>query len=437
MSTDLDLQIAIHYGVPTTASILAFDPIQSLLAIGTLDGRIKVVGGDNIEAILISPKESPCKYLEFLENQGLLVSISNDNDVQVWSLERRCIAASLQWESNITAFSVIYASHFMYIGDEHGMLSVLKYETDGAQLLQLPYHITWDHLTKACGFSVPNHQPIVGVLPQPCSSWKRVLIAYASGLFAVWDVVEAQIVVVKGDKVLQLKDGVVDPHTEVHMHPDAAGQHMEVKEIGALCWASSNGSILAVGYIDGDILFWKTSNTAIIKGKKAELSCSNVVKLQLSSAARRLPVIVLHWSAKSKSHNDYDGQLFIYGGCEIGSEEVLVVLNLEWSSGMETLKCVGRVDITLNGSFADMILLTSAGTIENNHNAGLFVLTNPGRVHFFDDIRLSASSSQQVNRIPDFSVEFLKVVPTADPQITAVSLVFYLQLESYPKLSQR
>ena len=34
--TDLDLRIAIHYGIPSTASILAFDPIQRLLAIGTL-----------------------------------------------------------------------------------------------------------------------------------------------------------------------------------------------------------------------------------------------------------------------------------------------------------------------------------------------------------------------------------------------------------------
>lgn len=34
--SDLDLEIAAHYGVPYTASVLAFDPIQRLLAIGTL-----------------------------------------------------------------------------------------------------------------------------------------------------------------------------------------------------------------------------------------------------------------------------------------------------------------------------------------------------------------------------------------------------------------
>ena len=123
-----------------------------------------------------------------------------------------------------------------------------------------------------------------------------------------------------------MKDGVVDFSSGVHtdLPGDASEQHLEEKEISALCWASSSGSILAVGYIDGDILFWKTSSASTGKGKQAG-SCNEVAKLQLSSAERRLPVIVLHWSANSKSHNDCDGQLFIYGGSEIGSEEVITV----------------------------------------------------------------------------------------------------------------
>lgn len=105
--TDLDLHIQVHFGIPNTASILAIDPIQQLVAIGTLDGRIKVIGGHNIEALFISPKEIPYKNLEFLQNQGYLVGVLNDNDIQVWNLEGRCMTCSLQWKSNITAFSVI------------------------------------------------------------------------------------------------------------------------------------------------------------------------------------------------------------------------------------------------------------------------------------------------------------------------------------------
>lgn len=132
---------------------------------------------------------------------------------------------------------------------------------------------------------------------------------------------------VRGDKVLDLKDKIIDSPSEVNtsLADDTAGQHLEEKEISALCWASSDGSVLAVGYIDGDILFWKTSTSTSSKGHQAGSSCNNVVKLQLSSAEKRLPVIVLHWSSNNKTQNDGDGQLFIYGGDEIGSDEVLTV----------------------------------------------------------------------------------------------------------------
>ncbi|ONI03742.1 hypothetical protein PRUPE_6G279100 [Prunus persica] len=424
-SADLDLRVAVHYGIPSTASILAFDPIQRLLAIGTLDGRIKVIGGDGIEGLLISPKQLPYKYIEFLQNQGYLVSILNDNDIQVWNLESRCLVYCLEWESNITAFSVINGSNLMYVGDDYALVAVMKYDAEEGKLLQLPYHISANSLSETAGFPFPTDQPIVGVLPQPCSSGNRVLIAYQNGLVILWDVSEDQIVFVGGGKDLQLKDGVVKSTNEVNIDsPEETLEHqLGDKEISALCWASSNGSILAVGYIDGDILFWNTSSSASIKGQQALSPSNNVVKLRLSSAERRLPVIVLQWSKDYKSHNDCDGQLFIYGGDEIGSEEVLTVLTLEWSPGMGNLRCVGRTDLTLTGSFADMILLPSSGTTGGNHKADVFVLTNPGQLHFYDEASLSALVSQKERNLSISGLEFPVVIPTTNPTMMVAKLI--------------
>ncbi|KAH1039946.1 hypothetical protein J1N35_041689 [Gossypium stocksii] len=410
-SEDLDLRVAIHYGIPSTASILAFDPIQRLLAIGTLDGRIKVIGGDGIEGLLISPKQLPCKYLEFIQNQGFLIGISNDNDIQVWNLETRHLACCLQWESNITAFCLIGGSHFMYIGDEYGTLSVVKYDGEDGKLLHLPYNISANSLSEAAGFSFPDDQPIVGILPQPHSSGDRVIIAYANGLIILWDVSKSQIPFIGGGKDLQLKDAM-----DSDVHDDTFEHHLQEKEISAICWASSDGSILAVGYVDGDILFWNTSITSS-KGERNGQN-NNVVKLQLSSAERKLPVIVLQWSSNNTSRNDYNGKLFIYGGDEIGSEEVLTVLSLEWSSGMETVRCVGRADLTLTGSFADMTLLPTAGATGGNHKADLFVLTNPGQLHLYDGTNLSTLLSEKERKQFAHPVEFPMVIPTADPSMT-------------------
>ena len=137
--------------------------------------------------------------------------------------------------------------------------------------------------------------------------------------------VEAQPVVVRGDRVLQLKNNVCPPNDGItDIVDDEPSLDLEEKEISALCWASTDGSILAMGYVDGDILFWNMSKDSSIKNQEAGMS-PNVVKLQLSSSEKRLPVIVLHWLDNSKSSKHREGQLLIYGGDEIGSEEVVTV----------------------------------------------------------------------------------------------------------------
>ena len=143
----------------------------------------------------------------------------------------------------------------------------------------------------------------------------------------LWDASEDCIILVRGYEDLLLKDKTVvdcSKDTENELSDDVSDDREVEKEISSFCWASNNGSVLAVGYIDGDIMFWNLSNDASTKDHKAENSSNDVVKLQLSSSNKRLPVIVLHW-AKNGSNNDCGGRLFVYGGDEVGSEEVLTV----------------------------------------------------------------------------------------------------------------
>ncbi|KAI4372923.1 hypothetical protein MLD38_011103 [Melastoma candidum] len=369
---DFRPRFTVHYGIPNTARILAFDPTQSLLAVGTLDGRIKVIGGNNIEALLVSPKQMSMKHLEFLKNQGFLVSVSNGNDIQVWDLKNRCIACSLEWESNITAFSVIQGTKNMYIGDENGMVYVLKFDTNERQLIQLPYLIPADSIGEAAQIPVPYHQSVVGVLTQPCSKGNRMLIAYEQGLLVLWDISRNQVNLVRGCKDLQLKSQTVmnipSSGSDKSFREISDDEQLE-KEISSLCWASSDGSVLAVGYIDGDIILWNMETSVATRSHHSKDISDNVIKLQLSSGSRRLPVIVLHWSM-SRSQNGYGGCLFVYGGDEIGSEEVLTILSLQWARGLENVKCLGRMDLTLTGSFADMALLPTADEVETEISHG-------------------------------------------------------------------
>ncbi|GLT31484.1 hypothetical protein SLA2020_062170 [Shorea laevis] len=411
-SVDFDPCITLHYGIPATASILAFDPIQRLLAVGTLEGRIKVIGGDNVEGLLVSPEKLPFKHLEFLQNQGFLASVSNGNEIQVWDLENRRITSNLKWESNITAFSVIHGTSYMYIGDEYGMVFVIKYDAEEGKLIYMSYYVPKDVIAEAAGVSSPNHHSVVGVLPQPCSQGNRLLIAYGNGLIVLWDVSEDRVVLLRGNEDIQLKDKTISNSGEKFDEP------LE-KEISSLCWASYDGSILAVGYVDGDVLFWNLSTAAPKKDKQSEKSLNNVVKLQLSSGNKRFPVIVLHSSTRRFPSNR-GCQLFVYGGDEIGSKEVLKILSLEWSSTMESLKFVNRVDLTLNGSFANMVF-SPGGAMESSDNM-LFLLTNPGKLHVYDDASISALLSKQEKRSHFSSIQYLMPIPTVDPHMTVCKI---------------
>ncbi|KAJ4841217.1 hypothetical protein Tsubulata_029998 [Turnera subulata] len=417
----LDPRIAVHYGIPSTASRLAFDPVQSLLAIATLDGRIKVIGASNVEGLLVSPKPLPFKHLEFLQNQGFLVSVTNENEIQVWDLEQRRTASVLKWESNITAFSIICGSSYIYVGDEYGMVSVLKFDTEEAKIMMQPYYVPTYVIAEISGTSVQDLHSVVGLLPQPGSQGNRLLIAYEDGLIVLWDVSEDKIVLVRGNKDLQLKCKVASmshSNTKLELSDDASDHEQVEKEISSLCWASSDGSVLAVGYVDGDIMLWNLSTLASTTDRQAEKSQNDVVKLQLSSGDRRLPVIVLHW-AENRSRKDCRGQLFVYGGDAIGSEELLTILSLDWSSGIEGLKCIGRVDLTLDGSFADMVIVRSAGAKESY---GTFVLTNPGQLSYFDDPCLLSSVSQRERRNSVSSIQYPVAVPTIEPYMTVAKL---------------
>ncbi|KAH9311795.1 hypothetical protein KI387_026830, partial [Taxus chinensis] len=255
-----------------------------------------------------------------------------------------------------------------------------------------------------------------------------VLIAYENGLIILWDLYEARAVAVRGGANLQLKNN--KPANSPRMRDETSelgADDGNEKEICCACWASANGSVLAVGYTDGDILLWSIPSGSSGKDRHQDDNISSsktVVKIQLSSCKRRIPVIVLKWCTSGKHNLEGEGQLFVYGGDEMGSPEVVTVLCLKWSQGMRSLTCTSRLDIALHGSFADMILLPCVGSILESKSAALLVLSNPGHLHAYDEVSISdffLSSEEERFSIPPQPVPVQ--VPFAEPCVTKGTLV--------------
>lgn len=110
---------------------------------------------------------------------------------------------------------------------------------------------------------------------------------------------------------------------------------------------------------------------------------------------------------------------------------IFQILNLDWSSGIESLKCVGRVDLTLNGSFADMILVPNATATEGYGISSLFVLSNPGQLHFYDDSCLSSLMSQPEKKHSVPAVQYPEVIPTVEPYMTVGKLTLSEVLNTF------
>ncbi|AQK66641.1 transducin family protein / WD-40 repeat family protein [Zea mays] len=167
--------------------------------------------------------------------------------------------------------------------------------------------------------------------------------------------------------------------------------------------------------------------------KQSDVS-SNIVNLQLVSGSHRLPVIVLHWSVGSEVHSKKGGHLFVYGGDDMGSKEVLTVLSQESTAGLESKRCMSRTDLKLVGSFADMILIPDTRVPDKRRTSALFILTNPGQLNFYDGGSLfSVQNSKEGNPLPE-AQKFPVAIPTLDPNITVTGL-YSLTESEFPNIS--
>ncbi|CAB4287974.1 unnamed protein product [Prunus armeniaca] len=207
---DIDPRLLFHYGIPSGCNMLAYDPIQKILAVSSKDGRIKLFGKDNTQALLESVNAVPSKFL------------------QIWDIEKNLLADVHAFEEDITSFTVMQHSLYMYVGNSAGNVRVLKLEQEHIVQMKytIPYSASHGNPTEETGDT-----SVVHVLPQPAAE---------NGIISLWDIRESKTVFTAGGNALQ-------------------SLHHEGKKVTSACWACPFGSKVAVGYSNGDIFIWSVS----------------------------------------------------------------------------------------------------------------------------------------------------------------------------------
>ncbi|XP_069491930.1 syntaxin-binding protein 5-like isoform X1 [Ambystoma mexicanum] len=173
----------VRHGFPYQPTALAFDPVQKILAIGTRTGAIRILGRPGVDCYCQHNSGAAVLHLQFLINEGALVSACTDDTLHLWNLrqKRPAVLHSLKFNrERITSCHLPFQSKWLYVGTERGNTHIVNIES----FILSGYVIMWN---KAIELSTKTHPgPVVHLSDTPRDEGK-LLIGYESGTVVQWD----------------------------------------------------------------------------------------------------------------------------------------------------------------------------------------------------------------------------------------------------------
>uniref|UniRef100_A0A8D1EFG9 Syntaxin-binding protein 5 n=1 Tax=Sus scrofa TaxID=9823 RepID=A0A8D1EFG9_PIG len=173
----------VRHGFPYQPSALAFDPVQKILAVGTQTGALRLFGRPGVECYCQHDSGAAVIQLQFLINEGALVSALADDTLHLWNLrqKRPAILHSLKFcRERITFCHLPFQSKWLYVGTERGNIHIVNVES----FTLSGYVIMWN---KAIELSSKSHPgPVVHISDNPMDEGK-LLIGFESGTVVLWD----------------------------------------------------------------------------------------------------------------------------------------------------------------------------------------------------------------------------------------------------------
>ncbi|XP_006891715.1 PREDICTED: syntaxin-binding protein 5 isoform X3 [Elephantulus edwardii] len=173
----------VRHGFPYQPSALAFDPVQKILAVGTQTGALRLFGRPGVECYCQHDSGAAVIQLQFLVNEGALVSALADDTLHLWNLrqKRPAILHSLKFcRERVTFCHLPFQSKWLYVGTERGNIHIVNVEA----FTLSGYVIMWN---KAIELSSKSHPgPVVHISDNPMDEGK-LLIGFESGTVVLWD----------------------------------------------------------------------------------------------------------------------------------------------------------------------------------------------------------------------------------------------------------
>ncbi|KAM9709519.1 syntaxin-binding protein 5-like isoform 19-T19 [Menidia menidia] len=183
LSENFQLCKTVRHGFPYQPSALAFDPVQKILAIGSRSGGVRILGRPGVDCYCQHESGAAVLQLQFLINEGALVTACADDTLHLWNLRQRrpAVLHSLKFNrERITFCHLPFQSKWLYVGTERGNTHIVNIES----FILSGYVIMWN---KAIELSTKTHPgPVVHLSDSPKDEGK-LLIGFESGTVVQWD----------------------------------------------------------------------------------------------------------------------------------------------------------------------------------------------------------------------------------------------------------
>ena len=275
-------------------SCLAFDPVQSLLAVGTSEskfgpGKIYVFGRGRITKFFASPRPTSIKQLQFVANR--LISLDGKSEIAVWDLERGARVAGYSHPGGVAFMISDPGLDWVFLGMPNG--DIATYDLDRE---------------KPAIFHIPN-------------LWRqRDLGARGVALIGMQlhprDIGQLLIVYTHGAVIYSFKQAAPIKFFEYKLPPGATGGNGEgidsprKPRLTHAAWHPT-GTFILTAHDDGSLVFWDPKDGRIVMARSLYANKVNEPSANPGSPTLLDPFVKIAWCCKN---NPDDTGLLIAGG---------------------------------------------------------------------------------------------------------------------------
>ncbi|KAI5863600.1 lethal giant larvae like, C-terminal-domain-containing protein [Durotheca rogersii] len=275
-------------------SSVAFEPVQSLLAIGTAEskfgsGRIYVYGQNRVQKLLAPSRSSSFADLQFCANR--LVSLDTKNEVTIWDVDTGKRVASFRAPGIVAYMLTDPTLDWCFLGMQSGEICAYDLDRERMPPFRLPnFWAEKDPSSRAVALvSMQLHPRDIG----------KLLIAYTHGVV-----------------VYSFKQNVPNRFFEYEVPPGAPGGSCQVVEsvrrpkVTNALWHPT-GTFVLTAHDDGSLVFWDAKDGRVVLARTLyDLNVDRPVPNPGASDPKR-PYVRIAWCCKQ---NPEDSGLLIAGG---------------------------------------------------------------------------------------------------------------------------